>query len=160
MNRNCIVVDLQGFKDCLNNFIVKEFALATKEHTQVFLIKPPYLYSNLSLEEKRQVSWLERERGIYWSEGFIDYREFKRTIIPFLENSNVLVKGFEKIKWVKELCVNCSVEDIGERGCPNFLSLYNEYCQDNKYNCVFHKKNCALKNVVIIKKWCTDNKIM
>lgn len=179
MNQN-IVVDLQGFKDSKNKFIIKEFALATKEYTQMFLIKPPYAYSTLSPEEKKHVIWIQRNRGIYWKEGFIDVRVFKKIVKPYLENKSIFVKGNEKVKWVKELCPDCNVFDIAEMGCPNLTTLSELYCKNRHpksnetndgdvwwdhpsginnvcYNCVYHKKMCALKNVILLKHWIGDN---
>lgn len=153
-----IFVDVQGFKDSQNTFIIKELALVTSEYTQTFVIKPPYPFSSLTPEEKRQVLWIERNRNIYWSEGFIDYREFKRVIIPYLDNQKILTKGLEKTKWIKELCSTCEVIDVGEKGWPCFKDLYIKYCKDhNRYNCIVHKKYCALKNAICIKKWYYDN---
>lgn len=149
---NMRIVDLQGFKDANNNFIIKEFAILFNGVTQTFIIKPPYSYTSLSLEEKKQVRWLENNRGLFWSEGFIDYREFKRTIKPYLYNNIILTKGNEKVKWIEELCKNCNVKDIGENGCPNFFQLHSIYDNvHNSLNCVHHKKKCALKNVLCIK---------
>lgn len=161
MNPNHYIVDVQGFKDKENNFIVKEFALATEEYTHVFLVKPPFPFSRLTDKERRQVLWIEKQYGITWSEGFIDYREFKRIVKPYLENKKIIVKGFEKIKWIKELCSNCSVTDIGEKGCPKFSILYESFCNHkSKFTCANHLKHCALKNVICIKKWYIDNNLM
>lgn len=149
-----VIADVQGFKDSTNNFIVKEFAFATPQYTQTFLIKPPYPYCNLTRDEKKQVNWLEHNRGYRWSEGYIDYREFRRFIKPYLVNKIVFVKGLEKTKWVKELCNEASVVDIASMGCPNLETLFAKYVSDKViYNCWSHKKFCALKSVICIKNW-------
>lgn len=155
MNSDTIIADVQGFKDMKNNFIIKELSIATRNHTQTFIVKPPYTYKNLTDEEKKQVRWLEKNRGLKWSEGFIDYREFKRIVVPYLSGKRILVKGLEKILWIRELCQDCEIIELGEKGCPNFLKLYNDYrVEDNKIlNCEYHRKMCALKNVLCIKKW-------
>lgn len=159
MNSNTIIVDLQGFKNSNNKFIVKELSFATKDYTQTFLIKAPYSFNTLSNEEKKQVRWLENNRGLNWHEGFIDYREFQRVIIPYLNGKNVLTKGLEKILWIQELCKDCEIIELGEKDCPNFFKLYEKYCEENNqvFNCIYHKKMCALKNVLCLKKWCQDN---
>lgn len=162
MNMDTIIVDLQGFKDFENKFIVKELAIAHKEHTQTFLIKPPYAFKTLSNEEKKQIRWLEKNRGLTWSEGYIDYFEFRRVVVPYLRNKKILLKGLEKVKWIQELCQNCDLIELGEKGCPNFKELYNDYNNYNEnenkeINCVHHKKMCALKNVLCLKMWCNNN---
>lgn len=155
---NIIFVDIQGFKDDQNCFIIKELALSTRDITQVFLIKPPYSFSKLSSAEKRRVRWIERHRGITWSEGNIDYREFKRLAIPILQHKTIIMKGLEKQKWIKELCETCVLVDIEEKGSPNFSILYSNFCNcKTNFNCVSHRKECALKNVMCIKKWYLDN---
>lgn len=152
-----LFVDLQGFKSAENEFIVKEFAYSTLEYTQVFLIKPPFPFSKLTESEKRQTRWIEKHLGILWHEGYIDYREFKRLIVNHIKDKTIFVKGLEKIEWVKNLCSDCTIIDLAEKGVPNLLELYRKYCVlDCTYNCEYHKKKCALKNVVCIKKWYLD----
>lgn len=149
-----LFVDVQGFKDCNNQFIVKELAISTQNFTQVFLIKPPYPYTTLSAEEKKNVRWIERQRGIKWGQGHIDYREFHRIIAPILQNRIVIMKGQEKKKWLHELCDNCVLINVEDKGCPNFLKLYEMYSTcSNDFNCFSHNNYCALKNVICIKKW-------
>lgn len=156
MNQQPIFVDLQGFKDSKNEFIIKELAIATNDWTQVFVVKPPYAYSTLTKEEKKQVNWLERNRGIFWSEGFIDYKEFGRFIQLYLENKSIFVKGCEKVKWIKKICENCNITDFGEKGCPNLTVLHEKY-KSCELNCIIHKKQCALKNSICLRKWYFDN---
>lgn len=154
MKLDYLFVDLQGFKSSKNEFIVKELAFSTEEYTQMFLIKPPYSFSTLSENEKRQVKWIEKNLGIMWCEGYIDYREFKRMIRSYLAGKKIFVKGFEKIQWVNDLCGNCTVIDLGEIGYPNFRSMYQKYCINDSlvYTCFHHRKACALKNVLCLKK--------
>lgn len=173
-----VIVDLQGFKDYKNGFIIKEFAIATREYTQTFLVKPPWAYSLLTNEEKKTVNWIERNRGIQWREGFMDIKSFKKIIQPYLKDKTVLVKGSEKIKWVKELCESCNVFDLTDKDCPNLSTLqqlyekniypdpksyqgdaWYDYCGRKDCFLFFcnHKKNCALKNVLFLKKWILDN---
>lgn len=153
-----IIVDVQGFKNQNNEFIIKELVIGTSEHTQIFLIKPPYPFSALTLEERKRVWWIERNRGYRWSEGHIDYKEFKRLIKPYFKKRKIIVKGEEKVKWVRELCEHENVLDISNKGLPNLETLSNLYCKDMfSYNCFNHLKYCALKNVICIKKWLIDN---
>lgn len=156
MKPETIFVDLQGFKNSKNEFIVKEFAIVTSEWTQVFLVKPPYMYLTLSPEEKKQTNWLERNRGIRWSEGFIDYREFKRVIPLYLEEKEIIVKGCEKVQWIKNFCDKCQIVDVGCKGCPNLSTLHEKYKACN-INCINHKRHCALKNAICLLKWCNEN---
>lgn len=158
---NCIFVDLQGFKSDENEFIVKEFAYSMLEYTQVFLIKPPFPFSKLSTSEKRQTRWIQKHLGILWHEGFVDYREFKRLIVNHIREKTIFVKGVEKVKWVENLCSDCTVINLEEKGAPNLSELYKRYCvRECNYNCVYHNKNCALKNVICLKKWYFENHVI
>lgn len=161
MNNNTIFVDVQGFKDSTNKFIIKELSIASKDCTQSFLIKPPYAFKYLTNEEKKQVRWLEKNRGINWYEGFIDYREFQRVVVPYLSGKKILTKGLEKIMWIKELCSDCEITDLGDKDCPKLSKLHDDYCEKENQNfyCVHHKKECALKNVLCLKKWYLNNLI-
>jgi hypothetical protein len=152
-----LFVDLQGFKSSENEFIVKEFGYSTNDYTQSFLIKPPFAFFTLSEWEKRRVRWIEKNLGILWREGYVDFREFKRIIVTHLQHKKIFVKGNEKIKWVKDLCADCNVVDIGEMNAPSFGDLYKKYCLNGNVNCVNHKKKCVLKNVICIKTWYLDN---
>lgn len=159
MNGNTIIVDLQGFKNHKNKFLVKELCIATQEHTHIFLIKPPYPFGTLTVEEKRNVRWLENNRGYRWSEGYVDYREFRRIIKPYFKDRKIVVKGEEKVKWIKELCDHDNIVNISCKEIPNFNTLYNLYCKEDSFNCFIHKKYCALKNVLCIRKWCLENDV-
>lgn len=153
-----LFVDLQGFKTDKNEFIVKEFAYSTLGYTQCFLIKPPFTFSYLTESEKRQTRYLEKYLGFSWCQGYVDYRNFKKLIVNHLKDKTIFVKGKEKIQWVKNLCEECTVVDLGEQNVPNLDELYKKYCLfEGIYNCVYHKKKCALKNVLCIKNWYLDN---
>lgn len=156
---NALFVDLQGFKNDNNGFIVKELALATNEYTQIFLIKPPFPYRCLTSSEKKCVKWIENNLGYRWADGHIDFIQFKRIIVPYLENKLVFVKGLEKSKWIKDLCDICTVKNIEDIGCPSLMQLFKTYnSQFIDFSCVTHKTNyCALRNVLCIKKWFKNN---
>lgn len=160
MNSNTIIVDLQGFKNEKNDFILKEMAIGTKEYTQTFLVKPPCSFSALTVEEKKRVRWIEKNRGLRWSEGYIDLREFKRLIKPYLNKYKIIVKGEEKVKWVREICNHENVIDISSRDIPNLDTLSKIYCKDILvYNCFHHSNYCALRNVICVRKWIVENNV-
>lgn len=157
MNSNTIIVDVQGFKDAYNQFIIKEFALACNEYTQTFYIKPPYPYSKLSELERNRVRWIERNFGYKWTDGYMDYIQFRKVIIHYLENKKVFVKGLEKRNWVQALCSNCIVIDLSEKGCPNLKKICTEYCKIINFTCVYNNQMCALKHALCLREWCRDN---
>lgn len=154
------IVDVQGFKTGTNNFILKEFAVAYDNRIQVFLYKQPYPFYDLTTTERRQVSWIERNRGIFWKEGHIPYSNHKDHIIPILANKKIYTKGLEKVSWIKEISKNNNVFNLEDQACPNLVSLYDKYSMsDDVYSCIYHSNICALKNVMCLNKWCKENKI-
>lgn len=158
IKQDFIFVDLQGFKTSTNEFVLKELAIACKKFTQVFLVKPPYPFKSLTSNEMKHVKWIEKHRGIRWSEGYIDYREFSRLIKTYFLNKIIIVKGLEKTKWLQELCDGCKIIDAGEKGFPRLQILHDKYKDDNTIvYCMFHTNCCALKNAICLQKWFIDN---
>lgn len=156
-----VIVDVQGFKTDDNKFIVKEIAILYNNQLQVYHIKSPYPFYALTKTERKQVCWIERNRQIYWREGYIPYFNCKDCIINFLCNKNIYTKGIEKVIWIKEITNNENVFNLEEKGCPNFSSLYQKYCNLKEvYRCIYHKNICALKNVFCLNVWCKENKVL
>lgn len=155
------IVDVQGFKTETNEFIPKEIAVLINNKIQVLLIKPPFPFYNLTKQEKRQVTWIERNRKIYWNEGVVSYSNYQNVFMDIIRDKRIFTKGVEKVLWLKNIVKNNNVYNFEDRGCPSLLSLNEEYENYNElYSCIYHDKICALKIVFILKKWCIDNKII
>lgn len=157
------VVDIQGFQTGTNKFIIKEIAILYNKKIQVFLIKPPFPFNNLTKSEKKQVRWIERNRKIYWYEGFVPYSNYQALVIDILRDKYVYVKGLQKVLWLKSILENSksNIFNLEYKGCSSFISLYDQYkYSQDLYNCIYHDSFCALKNVLCLNKWCYDNKIL
>lgn len=155
-----VIVDVQGFKTESNEFIVKEIAIACRNQIAVFLIKPPYPFYSLTKKERLQVSWIERNRNIYWKEGFIAYSNFAQHIVPYLEDKNIYVKGSEKVLWLKNVVNHDNVFNLEDKNCPSFKKLFDDYGKSiTIYSCLYHSNVCALRNVTCLRKW-IENKII
>lgn len=162
------IVDVQGFKTDDNVFIVKEIAIQCNKHILVLLIGPPFPFKALTKTERNQVCWIERNRKIYWHEGFIPYSSYKDYIIEYLKNkSRIFVKGYEKANWIREMLYgaskidgNINVINIEDFECPNLQSLHDKYQMCSEiYNCIYHSAHCALRNVNCLFKWSIENKL-
>lgn len=157
------IVDIQGFRTETGEFIIKEVAILYNKKIQLFLFKPPFPFHNLTKAERKQVSWIERNRKIYWREGFVPYSNYQSYITDILRDKCVYVKGSEKVLWLKNILENCNsnIFNLEDKGCSSLLSLHNQYkfCQD-LFSCICHDSVCALKNVLCLNKWCDDNKIL
>lgn len=157
-----VIIDVQGFKTDSNEFIVKEIAILCNNHIQTYLIKPPYPFYNLTKTERKQVCWIERNRGIHWKEGFISYLNYKGYVNMnnYLNNKRVYAKGVEKVQWISKMFGCDSVYNLEDKSCPSLLSLYEQYeTNSDVFSCLYHPSICALKNVLVLRKWCLDNKI-
>lgn len=103
------IVDLQGFKDNENNFIVKEFALFTKNIQFHDIIKSSSscAFETLNYSSKQSVEWLKNfYHGLDWNDGYITVDELRKTVAPILKNKLIYVKGLEKIEWLHQLMDN------------------------------------------------------
>lgn len=157
---NNAIVDVQGFKTEQNEFIPKEIAIMSNNKIFVLLIKPPFPFYNLTKKERIQVSWIERNRGIYWNQGFVPYVNYKNVIGDFLKNKCILTKGYEKVSWIKDMFNNYNVHNLEDRQCPNLESLRSKYSTSTDIlSCIYHEHICALKNVLYLNKWCKENNI-
>lgn len=155
-----VIVDIQGFKSEDNKFIPKEIAILCEQSSLVLLIKPPYPFYNLTKKERLQVAWIERNRGIFWNQGFVPYINFKFSILNFFKNKRIYAKGLEKVAWLKEILEIDDVYNLEDLSCPNLDTLHKKYSLSRDIqSCIYHNKICAYKNVFCLKKWCKENNI-
>lgn len=159
--KSVAIVDVQGFKTEDNRFILKEIAILCGEQVQVYLVQPPFSFNNLTIAERKQVRWIEKNRKLNWHDGFIPYEKVFEYINEFFIDKVIYCKGVEKVKWIQDIVMSDNVINLETINCPKLLSLYEEYrfCSDI-YNCIYHSNICALRNVLCLRKWCTNNKIL
>lgn len=162
MESNYAIVDFQGFKDNSNRFIVKEFALITKNLKFHDIIKSPAII--LDEKHERQAEWLTKNyHGLDRSIGHISLTELHNTIHPILMNKTVYVKGEEKVKWMQYiLSANKKINIINLETINCLISLHKKNIRNKFYACKNHqnienKKNriyhCAMENVSILNDW-------
>lgn len=98
------IVDLQGFKDDFNNFIVKELCFLTQNIKFTDTIKCPYEFDSLSQRSQNIARWLiNNYHGIQWDSGYINIKELRAAILPILKNKIIYVKGEEKVEWLRKI---------------------------------------------------------
>lgn len=158
-NMDFAIVDLQGFRDNMNNFIVKELAFATRNLKFSDIIKSTCELSELNAPTRKTAEWLTQNyHGLAWTDGCIDIDELRETIKPILRTKTVYVKGEEKQKWLRKLLNNDSdidIVNIEEIGCNLNLrkgpEVFGMLCP--KHHRMRHVFCCALNNVMKIKDW-------
>lgn len=150
-----VIIDVQGFKDNRNLFIVKEVAiLHNLEEYQQFLIRPPYDFSYLSEKEQKQSIWIQKNHhGIAWNRGSVKYASVKTFLRDNISTqTKVFVKGHEKKQWIKSILGEKGLLiNVEELGCNSFRNLKKEYSAVNR--CVSHSGCCALENVFLLKRY-------
>lgn len=173
MESNYAIVDLQGFKNNSNKFIVKEIAILTKNIKFHDIIKPPSPISELDYTHQKQVKWLTRNyHGIEWNDGFTTFRELQSTIEHILNGKIIYVKGAEKIIWLRRILGNkrntFEIVDLESKNCSISLHKKNKSSTHMKFHiCSKHKalQNnsfcwCALQHVLILRNWCQVNLLL
>lgn len=148
------IVDVQGFKDQHNKFIVKELAiLSSEDKLQHFIFQPPFKFEDLTPKIKKQVFWLKHNlHGFGWHDGYVPYHYLYTVVTPLLAEKNIYVKGLEKKEWLKDFLGDgvtiWNIED--ELNCPKLSWLRFLHTE---FSCLNHKGQCALQNVFTIRKF-------
>ena len=155
------VLDVQGFKQPVNEFVVKELAivpLSGNVKPVVFTFKPPTPWCRLSAKYKSQNCWLERNyHGLSWSSGELPYEELENVLCSSLHDASIVyVKGLEKKQWLEQY--NLNAYDMSDMRCPSLQRLkfdvLEQLCLHHKFA---YKANCAHRNVLLLRKFYHDN---
>lgn len=150
-----VIVDIQGFKDNNNKFIVKEAAvLSNGDRIQHFVFQPPYNFGGLQPAKQREAKWMENNHHKFsWKYGFTPYHKLNNLMWPLLRNNYIYVKGLEKQTWMKEIfgddLIIYNLEEDME--CPKLAFLKYQY--PNVHRCIVHEGVCALENVLVLGKY-------
>lgn len=133
VTRNFVFVDIQGFKTYRDRFICKEICVISDEDFYHAIIQPPYDFEKLPSHYKRQANWLYNQfHGLAFDSGKIHMIQVIQDVYPMLMSKTVVMKGTEKIKWIKHIFRNC-----GEIECINFDDLDLKLDENSKNNCPF-----------------------
>lgn len=155
------VIDVQGFKRPINEFVFKEVAVVALEDDalpSVYLFEPPYKWSFLPAKYRSENTWLEHNyHGMSWDCGDVPYEEVNETLYNLLRGaSKVHVKGLEKKAWLDKILPN--VYNLEDLGCPSLRKLNT----NTDISCTNHKHawsaQCAAHNASSLKKWLLESK--
>lgn len=153
-----VFVDLQGFKAKRQTFIVKEFCLLDGGYQYHAIIKSPFKFDRLTDTYKRQANYLTKHfHGIPFDLGDISREQFTEVTFPRIKERRILVKGSEKVYWMKKV-----FQKKGEIDCVNIEDLiWNWHVESHEeYEiCEYHNLKfgwspcvCALSNAIKIKE--------
>lgn len=153
------IVDVQGFRRPINDFVVKELAvvpLNLDESPTSFIFSPPCSWNALPPRYKSENCWLERVfHGLSWSSGEVPYADVKSTIEGALKNArSVYVKGIMKRDWLQDTLPTMNIIEMEDSlKCPAIQQLMKQY---PTIKCDHHhtlRNHCAIQNVTRLKRW-------
>lgn len=139
------LVDFQYFYGNKDTIYIKELAFmgGASVVPAYFLFRPPFDYRELDKNsQEKNIHCKEKEHGINWNDGILDYCMVGNILSPLNEFDYILVVGKKKKNFLKKyLKTNIIVLNM-------FTSLQN---MSNYFtNCPFHREfhfNCALNNL-------------
>lgn len=152
------IVDLQGFKGPISEFILKEISIVRANDKNgeplTLIFESPYAWDTLPAKYKTTNKWLERNfHGLSWDYGSIPYDVAKVIIQAILQRARTIyVKGCEKSSWLTSfLDLSTEIIDMETLDCPSLQKL-----PKIQPNCPHHhdsKYNCAHENVKSMRSW-------
>lgn len=160
------IVDVQGFKGPIHEFILKELSIVRlgdkNAEPATLFFGSPYAWDTLPDRYKMTNKWLERHyHGISWDYGSIPYSLIKIIIGALLQDARtVYVKGHEKTRWLKKfLDSSTEIIDMDTLDCPSLHKLPKCRPDCYYYNHRRHhdrstmQNNCANENVKRLRSW-------
>lgn len=158
-----LLVDMQGFQGACNEFIVKELAYISLDaqdiRPTVMFFQPPSSHDNIPVKYRSANLWLERNyHGLSWSYGRVPYHQLDAILKKDMKNvRKIYVKGCEKKEWLKGLFHYSSpaiinIEDHFDDS-PSISKFEDSSCDSCPFHCNMVKITCAVKNVLLLKKW-------
>lgn len=133
---NLVFVDVQGFKTYRERFICKEFCLISDDDFYHAIIESPYAFKKMPMFYQRQAKWLTKHfHGLTYDCGDVHMIQVIQKAYPKMMGKVVVVKGVEKVIWIKYMFRNC-----GEIECINFEDLDLDENLKNIYTsmCEYH----------------------
>ena len=148
---------MQGFKQPVNDFILKELAIVplySDKEPLVVMFEPPFSWQRLSEKYKRENVWLEHcFHGIPWNAGSFPYNTVGTILREQLHDAKkVHVFGSLRKQWLERF--KFKIYDITDFGYPPIDKIkLATVCTNHNGS---HKVNCALHNVRLYKQFLLD----
>lgn len=158
------VLDIQGFKQPVSDYIVKELAIVPldkEKKSVVFLFQPPYPWGRLTDKYKRENTWLEQYyHGIPWDSGTVPYNLLKDTLKENLSDATkVYVLGEIYKIWLHRFnFVDFQIENILERGFPSMdrkmriATVCTHHNESTRATCALHNARRARQYLLDISE--------
>lgn len=159
-----IILDLQGFKQPANEFVVKELSSINVFHDEkkslrlsYFHFNPPSPWHMLPTTYQVMNRWCQRNlHGLHWNSGKLSYSCLNAVLGNILiDVKTIFVKGLEKKKWLENL-INYSIPvvNLEDFGCPllNDIKVPIGCINQHRHSTIKYYK-CAFENVQRMRQW-------
>lgn len=155
-----VFVDIQGYKVNKNRFMCKEFCLIDGDEMFHQIVKSWFPFNKLLYHYKRQIDWLTNfYHGLKYDSDGMHIDELTRLVYPKLADKIIIVKGFEKIKWLKYIfrkhgdIVCRNIEDLdfdmSEQSCYQRCDQHDAWYGWREYRCA--KSNALTLRDISVK---------
>ena len=148
------VVDMQGFKQLGNHFVLKELAihcLSDNSEPLVRLFQEPFPWKRLTDKYREENLWLERHyHGIPWSSGDVDYTLIGTIIREILKDAtriivrNQIIQQWMQKRWSYQQIINLEEWGYSAKDLPRQVTVCTNH--NGKYKVTY-----ALHNVKLMK---------
>jgi len=93
-------IDVQGFFDNNNNFILKEIGIVFEKDPYLnksFLIEPPHDFTLLNTKFRKTAIWLANTQHlIFWNDGENSFPQTSKYLRTITSGNQIICKGVEK----------------------------------------------------------------
>lgn len=151
------VIDIQGFRDFEDHFLLKEAAVIAIDHHYVghWIVAPPHSFKDLGIKARSQNNWLSCYfHGLEWFDGYVPYKQIGTILREVTRTAQrIYTRGREKADFIQELTAR-QVINLEDVSCPSFKQL-----PDDRSYCFHHGVTkggiyvCALNNAMKLKLW-------
>jgi len=151
MLKDTVSIDVQGFFDNNNNFILKEIEIVFEKdpNLNIFLIEPPYDLALINTKSRKTAIWLTNtHHKIFWNDGENNFPQTRSYLRTITSGKQIICKGVEKKRFLQMIFGSRQLINIEEMGCPSL----NKFKGNRFPYCETHLKGgvCALNNAYII----------
>jgi len=106
MLKDTVSINVQGFFDNNNNFILKEIWIVFEKNPNLnnsFLIEPPYDFNLLNTKSRKTAIWLANtHHKIFWNDGENSFPQTGKYLRTIKSGKQIICKGVEKKRFLQK----------------------------------------------------------
>src|SRR6266576_1854459 len=157
---SCYVVDIQGFNNLKNEFIMKEISIISIQTGVLFhiLVKPSVNFNDLCPLLQSRVNYITKHiHRLCWNGGDLTEEQAIKFLHTFTNQATVVyMKGNEYVAFLKKILANkVPVVDL------NIFKMNKEEFKEIVVPCPYQhynpSLNCAIQKAVAYHRWLLKN---